>query len=73
MFLDTEYNEESRLNVFFLRRNVSLKSQEESPMAQAIVDPVDLRQFAQSLKKFNADLDDSLNSLASQLSALSTT
>jgi uncharacterized protein YukE len=42
-------------------------------MAQAIVDPLDLRQFAQSLKKFNADLEDSLNSLASQLSALSTT
>ncbi len=42
-------------------------------MAQAIVDPVELRQFAQALKKFNADLEDSAKGLAGQLNALSTT
>ena len=42
-------------------------------MAQAIVDPAELRRFAQSLKKFNSELEDRLASLASQLGALSTT
>ena len=42
-------------------------------MAQAIVDPAELRRFAQSLKKFNSELEDRLASLGSQLGALSTT
>lgn len=41
-------------------------------MAQAIVDPSELRQFAQSLKKFNTNLEDQINQLASQLNSLST-
>jgi uncharacterized protein YukE len=39
-------------------------------MPQAVVDPEELRQFAQSLKKFNAQLRERAASLANQLSAL---
>jgi WXG100 family type VII secretion target len=42
-------------------------------MPQAVVDPEELRQFAQSLKKFNSQLRDRASSLANQLSALSAT
>jgi WXG100 family type VII secretion target len=41
-------------------------------MSQAIVDPVELRRFAQNLKKFNQDLEDRLTSLRAQLQALGT-
>ena len=39
-------------------------------MAQAIVDPAELRRFAQTLKKFNDNLMESATVLSSQLSAL---
>lgn len=39
-------------------------------MPQAIVDPEELRQFAQSLKKFNNNLRERAASLANQLAAL---
>ena len=39
-------------------------------MPQAVVDPDELRQFARSLKKFNADLRDRSQALANQLTAL---
>ena len=42
-------------------------------MPQAVVDPDDVRQFALSLKKFNAELRDRLTSLNSQLHALGMT
>jgi len=42
-------------------------------MPQAIVDPEELRQFAQSLKKFNANLRDRATALANQLAALNAT
>jgi uncharacterized protein YukE len=42
-------------------------------MAQAIVDPGDLRRFAHSLKIFNADLRANLSSLHTQLLALGDT
>ena len=42
-------------------------------MPQAIVDPEELRQFAQSLKKFNAHLRDRASSLANQLASLNAT
>lgn len=42
-------------------------------MAQAVVDPEELRQFAQSLKKFNANLRERAGSLGNQLAALSGT
>ncbi len=42
-------------------------------MAQAIVDPQQLRQFAQSLKQFNQDLVERMTSLAGQLGILSNT
>jgi uncharacterized protein YukE len=42
-------------------------------MPQAIVDPEELRQFAQSLKKFNANLRDRAAALANQLAALNAT
>ena len=41
-------------------------------MPQAIVDPDDLRQFAMTLKKFNAQLRQSLTSLNHQLGVLGT-
>ncbi len=42
-------------------------------MAQAIVDPAELRRFAQMLKKFNNELTERVGSLASQMSDLSNT
>ncbi len=39
-------------------------------MAQAVVDPDELRQFARSLKKFNNDLRDRSQTLGNQLAAL---
>ena len=39
-------------------------------MPQAVVDPEELRQFAQSLKKFNAQLRERAAALGNQLSAL---
>jgi uncharacterized protein YukE len=39
-------------------------------MAQAIVDPEELRQFAQSLKKFNGQLRERAGVLANQLATL---
>jgi uncharacterized protein YukE len=39
-------------------------------MAQAVVDPEELRQFAQSLKKFNAQLRERAGALGNQLAAL---
>ncbi len=42
-------------------------------MSQAIVDPMELRRFAQNLKKFNQELDERLGSLRAQLHALGTT
>ena len=40
-------------------------------MPQAVVDPEELRQFAQNLKKFNAQLRDRATALGNQLAALS--
>lgn len=42
-------------------------------MPQAVVDPEELRQFAQSLKKFNAQLRDRAAALANQLASLNST
>lgn len=42
-------------------------------MPQAVVDPEELRQFAQSLKKFNNQLRDRASALGSQLATLSGT
>jgi uncharacterized protein YukE len=42
-------------------------------MPQAVVDPEELRQFASSLKKFNANLRDRATALANQLAALNST
>ena len=42
-------------------------------MSQAIVNPEELRRFAQSLKKFNAGLAEQLAALGSQLDGLSAT
>jgi WXG100 family type VII secretion target len=42
-------------------------------MSQAIVDPNELRRFAQNLKKFNADLEERLTALRAQLATLSAT
>jgi len=42
-------------------------------MPQAIVDPEELRRFAQSLKKFNSDVQDRVASLSGQLAALERT
>ena len=42
-------------------------------MSQAIVDPAELRRFAQNLKKFNLELEDRLTSLRAQLHSLGAT
>jgi len=42
-------------------------------MSQAIVNPEELRRFAQSLKKFNVGLTEQLAALGSQLDGLSAT
>ena len=42
-------------------------------MAKAIVDPVELRRFAQSLKRFNSTLQDQMRSLQGQLASLGDT
>lgn len=42
-------------------------------MAQAIVNPGELRRFAQTLKKFNNELSEQLNRLSNQLADLSNT
>ena len=42
-------------------------------MPQAIVDPEELRRFAQSLKKFNGDVQDRIASLSGQMAALERT
>jgi uncharacterized protein YukE len=42
-------------------------------MPQAVVDPEELRQFAQSLKRFNTQLRERAAALASQLNALNST
>ncbi len=42
-------------------------------MSQAIVDPIELRRFAQNLKKFNSELEERLTSLRAQLHSLGAT
>lgn len=42
-------------------------------MSQAIVDPIELRRFAQNLKKFNQELEERLASLRAQLNGLGAT
>jgi uncharacterized protein YukE len=42
-------------------------------MPQAIVDPEELRRFAQSLKKFSTDVQERMKSLAGQLAGLERT
>lgn len=42
-------------------------------MSQAIVDPAELRRFAQNLKKFNAELEERMTALAAQLASLGAT
>jgi uncharacterized protein YukE len=42
-------------------------------MPQAIVDPEELRQFAQNLKKFSTDIQNRITLIGSQLVALSKT
>jgi WXG100 family type VII secretion target len=42
-------------------------------MPQAIVDPEELRQFAQSLKKFSTEIQTRINLIGGQLAALSKT
>lgn len=41
-------------------------------MSQAIVDPVELRRFANNLRRFNSELEERMTSLAAQLHALGT-
>jgi len=42
-------------------------------MSQAIVDPAELRRFAQQLKRFNAELEERASALGNQLHSLNTT
>jgi uncharacterized protein YukE len=45
----------------------------EAVVSQAIVNPEELRRFALTLKEFNTELLDRMNSLSSRLNALSST
>ncbi|KAA0215173.1 MAG: WXG100 family type VII secretion target [Leptolyngbya sp. PLA3] len=42
-------------------------------MAKAVVDPEELRRFAQALKRFNANLSQQMNALNGQMQSLSQT
>ncbi len=42
-------------------------------MSQAIVDPAELRRFANNLRKFNQELEERMGALSAQLNALSAT
>jgi WXG100 family type VII secretion target len=42
-------------------------------MPQAIVDPIELRRFAQNLKKFNQELEERMTALRAQLNSLGAT
>jgi uncharacterized protein YukE len=42
-------------------------------MSQAIVDPIELRRFANNLKKFNQELEERMSSLRGQLQSLGAT
>lgn len=42
-------------------------------MTQAIVDPAELRRFAQNLKKFNGELEERMTALMGQLHSLGAT
>ena len=42
-------------------------------MPQAIVDPDELRRFAQNLKRFNSDMQERITALGAQLAALGRT
>jgi uncharacterized protein YukE len=42
-------------------------------MSQAVVDPAELRRFAHQLKQFNAELEERMTTLSSQLHSLSST
>ena len=41
-------------------------------MSQAIVDPVELRRFANNLRRFNTELEERMTTLTAQLHALGT-
>ncbi len=41
-------------------------------MSQAIVDPIELRRFANNLRRFNTELEENMSSLAAQLHGLGT-
>ena len=42
-------------------------------MSQAIVDPAELRRFANNLRRFNSELEERMTALTAQLHALGTT
>jgi uncharacterized protein YukE len=55
----------------FLRLQALPFHSEEARMSQAIVNPTDLRRFAQQLKHFNGELTTNLNALQRQMVSLS--
>ncbi len=61
------------MDLHFSRGPVSIPLKEGTLMAQAIVDPGELRRFAQSLKRFNNDLMENATVLSNQLASLSQT
>src|SRR4051794_6111818 len=50
--------------------HVADRAHERTPMPQAIVDPAELRRFAQNLKKFNGELHHGMTVLHGQLVGL---
>ena len=56
-----------------LQALVAAEAEQGVIMPQAIVDPIELRRFAQNLKKFNQGLEEQLTSLRAQMHALGAT
>src|SRR5258705_6744423 len=54
-------------------RRHSSKERESNLMAQAIMDPEQVRRFAEELKRFNSDLQDKIVSLQARFAALGDT
>jgi uncharacterized protein YukE len=54
-------------------RTIERTTSKEDRMAKAVVDPEELRRFAQSLKRFSANLSTQMNALNGQMQALGQT
>ena len=56
-----------------MRGRLRVRASYDCPMAKAVVDPAELRRFAQDLRKLNADLQAGLSTVSVRLNGLSQT